>query len=75
MKLSEAIKSLQMQLAEHGDLDVVSVTDIDTGFVVDMDRIFEVIELPNDDETGFVTVSAFVEPIEENQGPAFQVLR
>jgi len=74
MKLSEAIKAMQMQLAEHGDLDVVSVTDIDEGVLVDMDRIFEVIEMPNEQETALVKVSAFVTPMIE-EGPAFKVLR
>ena len=75
MKLTEAIKTMQMQLAEHGDLEIVSITDIDGGFIVDMGRVFEVIEMPNDDETEMIKVSAFVEPTEEETVPAFKVLR
>ncbi len=65
MKISEAIVKLTQYQKEVGDVEFVVLTDLDGGFVVEHGRNCEIVELPNEDETGFETVVAFLEPMEE----------
>ena len=67
MKISESITKLQEILQTAGDVEVIALTDIDGAFVADFDLIFEAIDLPNEDETGFETVCALMEdPVDES---------
>lgn len=69
MKVSEAIKKLQEILDTTGDMEVVVLSDIDGQFIVDFDKSFEAIEVPNEDESGFETVCAMMDGFEGEHVP------
>ena len=76
MKLSEAIKRLQeFEKEAGGDIPVVSMVDVDGAFCIEHDRIFDLIEIPDDDENldNPQLVCAFMES-EENKSPALRLL-
>ena len=77
MKISESIAKLQEILQTAGDLEVIALTDLDEGFIADFDLVFEAIDLPNEDETGFETVCALMEePIDDHKHPtALKIVR
>lgn len=65
MKISEAIKILQeFEKKVGGDVPIVSVTDVDERFCIEFERTFDLIELPDENESmdNSQLVCAFMEP-------------
>lgn len=48
MKISDMFRILQSMHAELGDIDVVTITEVDKQAIVDFDRSLEVAEIPVD---------------------------
>jgi hypothetical protein len=74
MKISEALVKLQEILDKNGDLEVIAMTDADGVFIADFDLVFDVIELPSEDETSFETVCALLEDL-GSDGPTTTQLK
>ena len=75
MKISDAIVQLQQIQAELGDLELVTVTDIDGTFMIEEGKIIDVIEIPDDDETTMYPVCAIMEPLDEDGLPTLRAVK
>lgn len=74
MKISDAIQKLQTILQSDGDLDVVSIDDVDGFFIVDFAKEFEVFDIPNHDENDFSQVCAFSKNL-DNTSPHLKLVK
>jgi hypothetical protein len=68
MKISQAIKYLQKVKKDEGDLEIVCMTEVDGAFCIEHGRVFDVIQLPGEDDELEGPIVAFMEPVEENDG-------
>jgi len=82
MNVRQAIKELQLiERAVGGDVELISMTDVDGRFCIDTGRVFDLIEIPppGEDVTPgqkLTLVCAYMDPIDENAGePAPRILR
>lgn len=78
MRISEAIASLSQLKEEHGDLELVSLSDADGGFMIEFGRVFEMIELPDNDDPNaknWTSVIAFLEPSESAGAPHLTLIQ
>lgn len=73
MKISEAIKQLEFALKEVGDVEIIHVEEVDGQFYMEWDRSFEIIGIPDEDDTEEEMVVGFVNqniiPEDEPSGP------
>jgi len=64
MKLREAIQKLQEFEKEVGDAEIVSLTEVDGRFCIEHGRVFDIIQLPDENDQLEAPVIAFMEPVE-----------
>lgn len=67
MRLSEVIATLQQYQQEVGDVELVSIFDMDQGFVIESGQLLEIVEIPTADEASFETVVALLDPSLEDE--------
>lgn len=65
MKISEAISHLEEILANHGDLDFVVCTPVDGAFIVEENRVIDVIRLEHHDEIKAAVLNFTDEDVED----------
>lgn len=66
MKLREAIQKLQEFEKEVGDAEIVSLTEVDGRFCIEYGRVFDIIQLPDENDQLEAPVIAFMEPVEDS---------
>ena len=76
MKISQAIEMLKMAQDQVGDVDVMSLTEVDGHFCCEFERTFEIIQIPDEAENE-ITVVAFMEPPEEEKSgkPTLKIVK
>ena len=78
MTINQAIKILTELSKEHGDLELVGMVECDGEFIVDLDRVFDIIEIPEragDPDGPFQRVCAFMEEVDGDGQPVLTVVQ
>lgn len=69
MKLSETISKLTEIFNQDGDMEVIRMTEVDGRFFVEYGCIFDVIQVPDENDNLGLPVVCFMEPIESDDEP------
>lgn len=63
MNITEAIQQLEKIKTEVGDIELVTIEDTaGEGFIIEYNKIFDIIELPDETETVFTKVVTLLAP-------------
>lgn len=73
MKISETIKMLEQIKEEYGNLEVVGYTELEDEFIIDWNREFGVVEIPDDNEEDWFSVCALIET--DDDEPHLKVIK
>ena len=76
MKISQAIEILKHAQEHVGDVPVISLTEVDGQFCCEFERMFEIIQIPDEAENE-ITVVAFMDPPEEEKSgkPTLKIVK
>lgn len=75
MKILDAIAVLHEIFTEHGDLELVSITDVEDGACIDHGREFHVAILPGEDDEDEEVVCAFVDLLKDDHPRNFSLIK